>query len=424
MSATQKKLPVLRFRDENGRDYPEWRAVRLDEIKSKAKHSLTGGPFGSDLKKEDFRSTGVRIIQLQNIGDGKFIDEHKVFTSKQKADQLKNCNIFSGEIIISKMGDPVARACIIPATGDNRHLMASDGIRLSVDKKRFDFKFIHDSINYVSFRKIAIARSTGSTRKRIGLSDLRQLKIHVPTFKEQQKIALFLSSVDTRIEQLSRKKELLEQYRKGLMQKLFSQELRFRDENGRDYPKWEERKLGDISRIFKGSGLSKSTVRRFGKFPCILYGELFTKYGEIIETIFSFTDEDVPIASRSGDILMPTSDVTPQGLATASVVLIDGVKLGGDINVIRVDSRINSIFMCYQINFWKKKILILVTGTTVMHIYAKDIRKIIYRVPSSRKEQQKIADLLSSIDKKIELVAQQIDKARLFKKGLLQQMFV
>ena len=211
----------ISFKDEQGNHFTEWKSVALSDTKSPEKHSFTGGPFGSNLKREDYTKEGIRVIQLQNIGDGIFIDDHKIYTSIAKADQLKSCNIFPGEIIVSKMGDPVARACLIPTNKDERYLMASDGIRLSVNSKKYDCKFVLDSINQSSFRRKAISHSTGSTRKRITLPDLRSLRIFVPQFKEQQKIADFLSVIDKKIELIAQQLEQARTFKKGLLQRMF-----------------------------------------------------------------------------------------------------------------------------------------------------------------------------------------------------------
>ena len=90
----------------------DWEVKTLiDVVDKKVKWSFTGGPFGSNLKSEDYTEKGVRIIQLQNIGDGEFLDNYKIYTSIEKANELLSCNIYHGDIILSKMGDPVARGC-------------------------------------------------------------------------------------------------------------------------------------------------------------------------------------------------------------------------------------------------------------------------------------------------------------------------
>ena len=211
----------IRFKDEEGKDFPDWEEKRLEEVADgNIRWSFTGGPFGSNLKAEEYTETGVRIIQLQNIGDGKFIDKYRIYTSSLKADELLSCNIYPGEIILSKMGDPVARACFIPYIED-RYLMASDGIRLVVDEEKFNKKYILEAINSPSFRKKAISVSTGSTRKRIGLSELRQLKLLVPNFAEQKKIADFLASIDQKINHVEIYQIGALAFKKGLLQQMF-----------------------------------------------------------------------------------------------------------------------------------------------------------------------------------------------------------
>lgn len=178
----------------------EWDEGKLiDFADDNIHYSFTGGPFGSDLQTKHYVPFGVRIIQLQNIGDGVFNDDYKIYTTAEKADQLSSCNIFPGEIIIAKMADPVARACIIPATA-KRFLMASDGIRLCVNKKRHNTRFVMETINLETFRKIAIAKSTGSTRARIGLTELRGIAVKYPKLDEQNLIAKVLHSIDAKIE--------------------------------------------------------------------------------------------------------------------------------------------------------------------------------------------------------------------------------
>lgn len=203
----------------------EWEEVRLIDLARDERYSFTGGPFGSNLKAEDYTENGVRIIQLQNIGDGEFLNEDKIYTSKEKADELYSCNIFPGDIILSKMGDPVARAAIVPNI-EKRYVMASDGIRLAIDRGKYNVDFILDTINDFPFRKSAIRQANGSTRQRIGLNDLKNLKLTVPHLEEQEKIADILVANNELVLMLYTYAAALREQKKGLMQRLLTGEVR------------------------------------------------------------------------------------------------------------------------------------------------------------------------------------------------------
>jgi len=191
--------------------------VPLIEIRDKSdKYSYTGGPFGSDLKVNDYTESGVRIIQLQNIGEGEFFDDYKIFTSENKADSLSNCNIFSGEIIISKMADPLARACLVPGNNE-RFLMASDGIRLKPDSSLVLPQFLVEYINSSVFRKQAEEKGTGSTRLRIGLRELAKIPVSIPTISEQRKILLRINLLDELICQLTGEIMIISQLQSKLL---------------------------------------------------------------------------------------------------------------------------------------------------------------------------------------------------------------
>lgn len=203
-----------------------WRPTTLGNVADPGSQwSFTGGPFGSNLKSSDYTKEGVRIIQLQNIGDGEFKDNYEVYTSPEKANELLSCNIYPGEIILSKMGDPVARACIIPANHE-RYLMCSDGIRLAVDKKRFNTYFVYAVINAPEFRGKAENAGTGSTRKRIGLTDLRNLEILYPPLAEQTAIAAILSDMDAELAALAQKLAKARHIKQGMMQELLTGRIR------------------------------------------------------------------------------------------------------------------------------------------------------------------------------------------------------
>lgn len=204
----------------------EWEVKRLGDVADpNQKWSFTGGPFGSNLKSSDYTEVGVRIIQLQNIGDGQFYNDYSVFTSREKANELLSCNIYPGEIILSKMGDPVARACLIPSFHD-RYLMCSDGIRLAVDPRRFNTYFVYLSINAPNFRISAENAGTGSTRKRIGLTELRNLELSCPDLSEQTAIAAILSDMDAEIADIESQLAKYVTLKQGMMNKLLTGKIR------------------------------------------------------------------------------------------------------------------------------------------------------------------------------------------------------
>lgn len=215
----------------------DWEIKNLIDTAKDEPYSFTGGPFGSNLKESSYTDSGVRIIQLQNIGDGAFLNEYQIFTSEEKADQLKSCNIYPGDIIIAKMADPVARACLIP-NSDKRYLMASDGIRLSVSEKLYDKTFILYSINSKYFRENAERHSSGTTRLRIGLTELKNLPLAIPPLVEQKKIAEILSTVDEAIEKTDQIIEKTKEAKKGLMQRLLTR--------GIGHKKFKKTEIGEI----------------------------------------------------------------------------------------------------------------------------------------------------------------------------------
>ncbi|WRA50799.1 restriction endonuclease subunit S [Helicobacter pylori] len=162
---------------------------------------------------------------------------------------------------------------------------------------------------------------------------------------------------------------------------------------------WQRVRLGDIATFLKGKGLSKSQVSPNAKHECILYGELFTHYDRVVTNIKSFTNiYDNPMLSLNNDVLMSGSAETPDILATASCILKKGVILGGDILIIRSDSNLlNGCFLAYCIVYDKNQVLSKVVGSTVYHLYAKDLKDFEILLPPLN-EQIAIANILSDVD--------------------------
>jgi type I restriction enzyme, S subunit len=239
-----------------------------------------------------------------------------------------------------------------------------------------------------------------------------QVPLLVPTLPEQETIAHTLSDIDALIESLDRLLIKKRQIKQGIMQELL------RSKDG-----WTEKNLGEVAEFYKGKGLPKSEIIPFATYPCIHYGELFTKYPETILNVQSRTNINIGVFySVANDVLMPTSDVTPNGLATASCILEDGVILGGDVLVIRIDPQeLNGSFLSYLIRYSKKQIMQLVSGTTVYHLYGSDMRKFSFSMPTIE-EQIEIANILSDMDAEIGSIESKLTKTRQLKQGMMHEL--
>ncbi|MFO3210885.1 restriction endonuclease subunit S [Legionella pneumophila serogroup 2] len=188
---------------------------------------------------------------------------------------------------------------------------------------------------------------------------------------------------------------------------------------------WEKKNIGDndFATIYKGKGISKSEVVQNGKTLCIRYGELYTYYGEVIDQVISKTNcpESDLFLSRKNDVVIPASGETKVDIATASCINLSNVALGSDLNIIR--SKHNGIFISYSLNGpLKNEIARVAQGNSVVHLYPSQLQKIGILVPTIQ-EQKKIADCLFSIDELITAESKKLDTLKVYKKGLMQQLF-
>ena len=268
--------------------------------------------------------------------------------------------------------------------------------------------------------------ATQNAQKNINLQVLNPLEIKLCSLAEQTHLGLFFRRLDSQIAESRAVLEKSRQLKKAMLAKMFPA-------NGEKMPKirfegfegeWKCRKLGDIANFLKGKGLSKSSIDNDGKTPCILYGELYTKYGCYIGKVVSSTSESIenPILTKSNDILLPTSDVTPNGLAKACSIYFDNIVLGGDILVIR-SAEMLGLFFSYYVESNPLMIIEKATGTTVFHIYEKDLRDIVLLLPSYE-EQTAIGNFFRQLDETIALQSAEVEKLNQLKKGLLAAMLV
>ena len=267
--------------------------------------------------------------------------------------------------------------------------------------------------------------STGIGAGKLDTSELQGLEIYCPENNEQTKIASFLSAVDDKIAQLTQEHELLIQYKKGMMQQLFSQKLRFKADDGSGFEDWKIVKLKDILIDYKLGGNYSNSLRKTD-FPLIKMGNLGRGSININKIEYITHGEDI-----SSDDAIQTNDLFFNTRNTLDLVGKVAIWRGElptayyNSNLMRLKFE-NNMFMNYLLNEKStlKKLKAIASGTTsVAAIYTKDLLKISLNIPSHI-EQTKIANFLSAIDQKIDNVAAQIEQAKDWKKGLLQQMFV
>jgi type I restriction enzyme S subunit len=243
-------------------------------------------------------------------------------------------------------------------------------------------------------------------------------RIFAPTIPEQKRIASFFTVLDKKIAELKQKKNLLEQYKKGVMQKLFSQKLRFKDENGKEFSKWEKLRLGNEATFFSG-GTPLTTKKIFydGEIPFIKSGEINDDKTEQFISQEGLKNSSAKMV-EVGDLLYALYGAT-SGEAGIS-------KINGAINqaVLCIRSkRFNIIYLLNFLQLTKPSIV----GTYLQggqgNLSADIIKNLIIPTPNEN-EQNKIADFLKAIDSKIISATTQIQQTQQYKKGLLQNMFI
>ncbi len=191
--------------------------------------------------------------------------------------------------------------------------------------------------------------------------------------------------------------------------------MRFPEFNG----EWEKKRISEFCTLLKGTGISKDQLSTNGN-PCILYGELYTKYkAEIINEVLSCTELDANtlVKSKVNDVIIPCSGETAIDIATARYVPFDDVLLGGDLNILR-SNKVNGSFLAYQLNGKRKyDIARVAQGVSVVHLYGEHLKNIVISLPVIE-EQQKISRLLHLLDERIATQNKIIEKLQSLIKGI------
>ena len=282
-------------------------------------------------------------------------------------------------------------------------------------------KFIYQWMQTEKYFK-QVHKNLGATINSINGSDLKKFPIIASdNLEEQQKIADFLSSVDKKIEQLTEKHRLLTEYKKGVMQQIFTQQIRFKDDSGNDYPEWEEKKLGQFGSIV-GGGTPETSKSSYweGDIQWFTPTEIKQKY--MSKSIRTISEEGL---KKSSAKLLPVGALlltTRATIADLSIATQECSTNQGFQSIIVNDQNDNE-FLYYWILNNRKQFIRKASGSTFPEISKKEIEKMEGVFPQ-KEEQQKIANFLTEIDQKIDQAWSTLEQTKAFKKGLLQKMFV
>ncbi|HFO1122371.1 TPA: restriction endonuclease subunit S [Staphylococcus aureus] len=287
-------------------------------------------------------------------------------------------------------------------------------------KKETDILFILSLFRKINWKVYDESTGVPSLSKQT----INKINRFVPSNKEQQKIGEFFIKLDRQIELEEQKLELLQQQKKGYMQKIFSQELRFKDENGNDYPNWEEKKIEDIASQVYGGGTPNTKVKEFwnGDIPWIQSSDV--KVNDLIlrQCNKFISKNSIELSSAK---LIPANSiaiVTRVGVGKLCLVEFDYATSQDFLSLSSL--KYDKLYSLYSLLYTMKKISANLQGTSIKGITKKELLDSIIKIPHNLEEQQKIGDLFYKIDKYISFNKCKIEILKSLKQGLLQKIFI
>ena len=323
------------------------------------------------------------------------------------------------DILVTRAGptERVGVVSVVPHSVRSKLMISDKLIRLKSNEENNPL-FLGISLSSVKCQNQLQSKTSGLAKSQTNISQkiLGEVLLKLPSKEEQTKIASFLSAVDEKISQLTKKHELLSQYKQGMMQKLFSQQLRFKADDGSEFREWEEKELKDIAEINpKSKKLPESFI--YIDLESVEKGQLLLQKN--IEL------QDAPSRAQrllaKGDVLFQMVRPYQQNNYYFNL----SGEYVASTGYAQIRTKLDSKFIYYALHekTFLDEVMNRCTGTSYPAINSSDLSSIEILIPFLE-EQTKIANVLSAIDQKIEVVSKQIEQAKQWKKGLLQQMFI
>jgi len=398
------KIPKLRFKEFS----ENWEEKKLSQFSKIERGKFTPRPRNNPI----YYNGNIPFVQTSDVVKSK--GRINLFTQTLNNKGLQVSKLFTkGTILITIAANigysgilEIDMACpdsLIGLTCDDETYNVFLNYLLEIEQPKMDYLAIDNA------------------QKNINIDFLKPYKFQLPMLEEQKKIASFLTSIDKKIEQLSKKESLLKEYKKGVMQKLFNQEIRFKADDGSEFCDWEEVKLGKL--------LKESKVKS-------------TSSGQY--EVLSSTKDNIVLQSEYFNREIASKDNTGYKILKVNQLVFSPQNLWmGNINV-NTKYNVGIVSPSYKIYDFKQNLLVgygkyFLKTSRMMYEYGQaseqgasvvrrslniDLFNSIKVSLPCVKEQNKIANFLSSIDTKLEQVQKQLEQAKEFKKALLQQMFV
>lgn len=391
--------PKLRFKADDGSQFPDWEEKKLgDDVQF-----LNGRAYKQD---ELLKSGKYLVLRVGNL----FTNDSYYYSDLELDDDkyIENGNLIYAWSATFGPRIYHGKKCIY-----HYHIWKLKFDENAISKMFLNYCLLHDVENVKSQR-------TGGTMVHITKNAMENRKLYFPCFAEQQKIAEFLSTIDTVIEKQKEAVSAWEERKKGVMQKLFSQEVRFKADDGNEFPEWEEKKLGEVGDIMTGNTPSTKQEDYYGGCYLWVTPTDITDSREVSVTAKKLTELGYTVARH-----IPANSVLVTCIASIGKNAI--IRENGSCN-----QQINSItpYNDYSVEFvyylicQNERLLHANAGAGGMEILNKDSFSKIKMYFPCLAEQQKIADCLSSLDEVIEKQKATLAAWEELKKGLLQQMFV
>ena len=401
--------PKLRFKEFTD----DWKEKKLEEI---AENFIGGGT--PNTKVPEYWNGDIAWIQSSDIDK----NSGKVNVEKHISDKaLKNS---AAKLI------PSSSIAVVTRVGVGKVALLNHEYSTSQDFLSFVNVYGNPQYWFYEISKLMYKQSfylQGTSIKGITKSEILNISTFCPSLPEQEKIGTFLSLVDQRIEKQERKVALLEEEKKGYMQQIFNQELRFKDEEGNNYPDWKEKKLKEISTSKGGTALEKY-VNDYGRYYFVSIGNygINGKYIDNGQRI-DLTNKTKEKLLEKNDLVMILNDKTSSGSILGTCILIpenNKYIYNQRSQRIILNNDIFPLYAYYYLNYpFRKKIVRQAQGGTQIYVNYSSVENTSLKIPSLP-EQEKIANFLSLLDQRIEKEQEKLRLLKEEKKGLLQQMFV